>query len=529
MKKTVSLVLVVALFMLCLSGVASAEEKAQFKPGTYEATVDSVRGPLTVAVTVSEDRIEEVEIKEIHDTMGVRDGVLERYPDAIVENQSINLDSITGATLTSAFVKMAVQQALSEATDNLDALQEKVSFQAPEQEDMDVDVVVVGGGLSGLTAATSAAARGYEVVLLEQLSYLGGNGIVSGQGAVSIKAEDKSTDNMGAWEEELNFLVDNGADLKFTDFYFYGVTYDRLVPAYETDETDIVNQICIQLRKSFEEHGGIVLTETPAVGLLIEDGSVLGVLAKPLNQDEFVIHAKATLLATGGFQGNAEMIAKYLPFAAGAMRVGPSRGAGEVYTWLEGMNVATRDLEYPSAMFYSLSPSGDHAVTFVSNFVDENGDLITDAVDYNTGSMEVYKAIGNQTCYCVWSKSDGKEAPDLLSMEGYLASGAVKEFPSMSAILETYNLPNLIDTLIARGYQEDDTFYVSIARPGIYGVMGGIEVDENYRVMTTEGTYIPGLFAAGETLGRNYGGAVGGASLSGYQAAKGVENVLSAG
>ncbi len=525
MKKTISAFLVLALCVLCLSGAASADDVAQFKPGTYEATVNSVRGPLTVAVTVSENRIEEVVIKEINDTKGVRDAVVERYPEAIVENQSINLDSISGASLSSAFVKLAVRQALSQATDNLDALQEKVSFQAPAQDDMDVDVVVVGGGLAGLSAAATVAAKGYSVVLLEQLSYLGGNAIVSGQGAVNIRTSGAVGEDI--WDEELAFMVENGADLKFIDFVFFGEAYPRLMPAYDVEEDDVVNQICIQMRKSFEEHNGIVLTETPAVDLVIEDGAVTGVVAKPLNQDEFNIHAKATLLATGGFQGNAEMIAEYLPFAVGAMRIGPSKGAGEAYTWLEGMNVASRDLEWPSAMFYSISPSGDHAVSFTTNFVDENGDLLTDSTDYNTGSMEVYKKIGNSTCYCLWSKSD--LIPGLLTMEGYLKSGAVKEFPSLSAILETYDLPNLVETMTARGYEEDDTYYVAIARPGIYGVMGGIEVDDSFRVMTTEGTYIPGLFAAGETIGRTYGGSVGGASLSGYEAAKAMDSILSEG
>ncbi|MBP3206336.1 MAG: FAD-binding protein [Lachnospiraceae bacterium] len=525
MKKTISAILALALCVLCLTGAASAEGTAQFKPGTYEATVDSVRGPLTVSVTVSEDRIEAVDIKEINDTKGVRDAVVERYPKAIVENQSINLDAISGASLSSAFVKLAVRQALSQATDNLDALQTKVSFQAPAQNDMDVDVVVVGGGLAGLSAATTVAAKGYSVVLLEQLSYLGGNAIVSGQGAINVRTSGAVGEDI--WDEELAFLVENGADLEFTDFVFFGEAYPRLMPAYETEEDDVVNQICIQMRKSFEEHNGIVLTETPAVGLIIEDGEVKGVVAKPLNQDEFSIHAKATLLATGGFQGNADMIAEYLPFAVGAMRIGPSKGAGEAYAWLEGMNVSSRDLEWPSAMFYSISPSGDHAVSFVTNFVDDNGDLLSDSTDYNTGSMEVFKAIGNKTCYCLWSKSD--LIPGLLSMEGYLKSGAVKEFPSLSAILETYDLPHLIDTMTERGYEENDTYYVAIARPGIYGVMGGIEVDDSFRVMTTDGTYIPGVFAAGETIGRTYGGSVGGASLSGYEAAKAIDSVLSEG
>ncbi len=325
--------LLLLLTAACPAG-AAAEEPGAFMPGTYEASVPSVGGPITVAVTVSEDRIENVEIKEIHDTKGIRDNVVSRYPAAIVENQSINLDAISGASLSSAFVKNAVRQALMQATDNLDAFQTPVSFEAPAQSDMEADVVVVGAGVSGLMTAFSAAMHGYSVILLEELAYVGGNSLVSGQ----IDCNDGEE-----WTEILNYLNENGAQLEFTDFF--GGAVQRIIPTYEVEETEVMNEICSQLRSLAEEKGMITLTETPATGLIIEDGNVKGVVAKPLNQPDFSITAKATVLACGGFQGNMEMVAKYLPFASGAMRLGPSKGAGQAYEWLDGMNVATRDME----------------------------------------------------------------------------------------------------------------------------------------------------------------------------------------
>ena len=511
--------LILSLVMLiCAALPTMAEEAApSMTPGSYSATVDSVGGPMTVTVTVSGDRIENVAIDEIHDTEGIRDAVLERYPTAIVENQSINIDAVSGATLTSTFMKMAIRQALSQATDNLDAFQTKVSFEAPAQTDMEADVVVVGGGIAGLMTAFSASMKGYSVILLEELAYIGGNSLVSGQ----IDCSDGEE-----WTEILNYLNENGAQLQFVDFF--GGAVQRIVPTYEVAETEVMNEICGQLRSLAEAKGLKVLTETPAVDLIIEDGAVKGVVAKPLNQPEFNVTARATVLACGGFQGNADMIAEYLPFASGAMRLGPSKGAGSAYTWLKDMDIATRDLAWPLAMFYSISPNGYHAVCITMNYIDENGDLITEDHDYNSGSMETFKAIGNHTFYGVWSKTEADAVPGLLSMEGHVAAGAIKEFPSMSAILETYDLPHLVDTLTGLGYKEDETYYVAIGRPGIYGTMGGVAVDENYRVVTNAGAAIPGLFATGEVIGRNYGGGLNGATTSGYEAGIGVDNVLSA-
>ncbi len=177
-------------------------------------------------------------------------------------------------------------------------------------------------------------------------------------------------------------------------------------------------------------------------------------------------------------------------------------------------------------MFYSISPMGNHAVCITMNYLDENGDLITDDHDYNSGSMETFKAIGNRTFYGVWSKADADSVPGLLSMEGHVKAGAVKEFKSMSAILETYDLPHLVDTLSGLGYTEDETYYVAIGRPGIYGTMGGIAVNDNYQVVTTDGGVVSGLFATGEVIGRNYGGGLNGATTSGYEAGIGLDNVL---
>ena len=69
---------------------------------------------------------------------------------------------------------------------------------------------------------------------------------------------------------------------------------------------------------------------------------------------------------------------------------------------------------------------------------------------------------------------------------------------------------------------------MAIGRPGIYGTMGGIAVDEDYRVVTTSGAPIPSLFATGEVIGRNYGGGLNGATVSGYEAGIGINRVLSA-
>ncbi|MBQ8161057.1 MAG: FAD-binding protein [Clostridia bacterium] len=514
MKKLTALML--ALLVLVLAAMGFAE--GTFTPGTYEATVASVGGPLTVEVEVDENTIQSVTVKEINDTPGIYNVAAERIPATIVESQSVNVDTVSGATLTSVFLKTAINQALKEAATDLSAFQTKVTYEAPAQVDQETDIVIAGAGLSGLSAALTAASGGYSVVLLEELSYVGGNAIPSDQYSVL---------NSDHWQDVLDTFNAAGTDLKFEDFW--GGMMQRMMPATKTDSS-VMAEIAAQLRKAAEDKGVIVLTETPVIDLIIEDGAVKGVVAKPLNQDAFRVTAKATLLTTGGFQGNKALIDEYLPYATGAMVIGPSKGAGEAFTWLKDFDIATRDMDYELAMFYSINPAnGHHAVwgTINMNFLNDDGQLITDDHDYNSGSMKTYMAVGNKQFYTLWTQKDvdaSGEEPEV--MEEFLRSGTVTAFDSLSALLEAYPLESLRETLTGLGYTEEDTYYIARARSGIYGTMGGIAVDDDFRVLLQSGETIPGLFAAGETIGRNFGGSNGGATQSGYDAALGIARVL---
>jgi len=77
--------------------------------------MNSVGGPLTVKVTVTEDRIDSIEIAECADTRGVGDAAIDRLIPMMIENQSTNVDGVSGATLTSVFLKNAVNAALQAA------------------------------------------------------------------------------------------------------------------------------------------------------------------------------------------------------------------------------------------------------------------------------------------------------------------------------------------------------------------------------------------------------------------------------
>lgn len=153
-----------------------------YMAGTYEGKAAGRNGDITVSVTVSDSAIESIEITDHMETEGICATPFAQIPEAIIENQSLAIDSVSGATLSSEGLLTAVEQALTAAGADIAALKAKVVSSAGPGEAMDLtaDVIVIGGGGAGISAAISAAEEGASVILLEKGEFLGGNTLLSG-------------------------------------------------------------------------------------------------------------------------------------------------------------------------------------------------------------------------------------------------------------------------------------------------------------------------------------------------------------
>jgi len=192
MRKVLAMVLTVAMAASFTSfPMAEESEKTPMTPGTYEASVQGQNDAVTVAVTVTEDAIESVEIVSHQETPGIGAPLTEEgyegetpiavLPGRIVEAQSIGVDGVSGATFTSAAIKGAVKDALTQAGANIDEWNVAPEKPEPEAIDMTADVVVVGAGGAGLAAAISALENGAEnVILVEKCGAVGGDTLVCG-------------------------------------------------------------------------------------------------------------------------------------------------------------------------------------------------------------------------------------------------------------------------------------------------------------------------------------------------------------
>lgn len=172
--------LLATLFACCLalsgcasSGTSSSDEE-KYTPGTYTATEKGMGGDVTVEITFDSNKITEVKITGDDETPGIGTLAIEQLPDVILEAQSADVDVISSATVTSTAILNATATCIAQAT----GTSEESSDEALTDET--ADVIVIGAGGAGLSAAASAGQNGSSVIVLEANGIIGGSTIRSG-------------------------------------------------------------------------------------------------------------------------------------------------------------------------------------------------------------------------------------------------------------------------------------------------------------------------------------------------------------
>lgn len=200
MKKLGILVLSVLMALSLTACSSKPETSSGYKAGTYTGTAKGRNGDVTVEVKLSATAIDSVTVTQHTETEGIADPAITKIPASIVEYQSLGVDVITGATITSNAVLEAVGNALKSANVDVEALKaKKVEKIAGEKIEKTVDVVVVGGGGAGISAAVAAASEGKSVILIEKTAALGGNTLAAGGvwNAVNEELDAKTASNEG--------------------------------------------------------------------------------------------------------------------------------------------------------------------------------------------------------------------------------------------------------------------------------------------------------------------------------------------
>lgn len=371
---TVLQVLLAAGFLGC---AASANA---FTPGTYEAALQGMRAPVPVSVTFSADRIEKVVIGANKETAGLGSVAIEKLPPAIVETQSIGIDAIGGATLTSRAILDGVAECIKKAGgDPKDYLKAVEKTAAGQTQNLETDLVIIGGGGSGLTAAVRSAELGTKTVVLEKMQVLGGAaGICGGQIAVQgaqIQKDLGVQDDSPAWFA-YDLLANGHMRNDLTALTAYS---DNLGPSVDWAMKSLgmtqFEEMKLQYRGEFSKDRSLYIKGAGAgfISLLThklsdmpvtiktgtkvekilkdEKGAVVGVEATDANGTKYVVRSKAVLLATGGYGANREMLAGDLQKA---LYYGPVCATGDGHRMAEAAGAKLINMElgkqYPNGI-----------------------------------------------------------------------------------------------------------------------------------------------------------------------------------
>ncbi len=347
---------------MALAKGESTEVEVKMAPGTYTAEAQGfAKGEkLVVNVTVNETEIENIEIeKDNGETTVMLASVEKNLLPRMLELQSVSLDAITGATVSSNAVKVATEaalvQALAAAGTDAGAI---TAFYVDTPlvdatEVIDTEVLVIGMGGSGITAAMSAAETMYEangqdsskveVFAIEKAGKYGGtSALTSAPMAVnppSMVAE-KGSDfvDVGVFKEDWLNYTEGDAKEELIDVMLEksGETLDWLInlgfefnlptvgfgTPYEVvsyygqgmgTSKDTIGTYFDSIINEYTEIGGEYLLETEGTTLITdENGVVIGAEAVGYDGTKYTINADSVILAGGGFLGNSEMLEEHL-------------------------------------------------------------------------------------------------------------------------------------------------------------------------------------------------------------------------
>ena len=358
-----------SLLLAAFTAVGCAGKNA-VKDGDYAVSVTGHNGPIELTVNFSAKKISGITITKESETDVLSDPALIDLPKKIIETNSLAIDSVSGATVTSSAVKYAVRQAIAQAGGNPADFERPIEKAPAKTENLSADVVVIGAGGAGVSAALRADQLGAKTVLLEKTGMIGGALVVSGGNQVVMGS--KLQKEAGVANDSVQSMVadfmKNGArknnEASLTLFArnvgaasdwlheYAGVQFDMKGGLHKLAEYSNDRELAYLgggsgfmksiLQKLSSTNIDLHLN-TKATELKRDGSTVVGVIAEDSDGNTYDITAKSVVIATGGYGANKSLLSEDLQKS---LYYGRSNATGDGLILTDAVNAQRQLMQY---------------------------------------------------------------------------------------------------------------------------------------------------------------------------------------
>ncbi len=546
------------------SNTSADSEANAIKNGVYKGVGNGRGGDISIEVTIEDDIIRDIKVLSQNETGGL-DTAIDTLSEEIIAKNTLDVDTVSGATVTSNGFIEAVTAALKTANATPDMLKKvEVGDKSTSKKDVSEthDIVVIGAGGAGLTAAIEAKLDGADVIVLEKMPIAGGNTLISG-------AEYAAPNN---WIQEKEGIKDsieqhiqdtlNGGDNINNPELVRVVAENALADAiWLRDEVGVVwedelmqfgghsvkrslipkgasgKEIITKQLKKAEEINIPILLDTKATALITDaNGKVIGVEAEGKDANYTFNTNKAVIIASGGFGSNVEMRIKYNPAIDDSILSTNSPGStGDGIVMAEDAGADLVGMEhiqtYPicDPLTGTLLYFDDARLYGHTAIVNKEGKRFVEELGRRDEVSMAIKAQSGSVCYELLDQKGFDESnlqenhgPEIeyLYNNDLLVKGDTLEESAAFFDIDAKELKTTVDKY--NSYVKDgkdpefnkrslpstiDTapYYILKAAPAVHHTMGGIKINTNAQVINKDGKIVEGLFAAGEVTGGVHG------------------------
>ncbi|MNW44712.1 Fumarate reductase flavoprotein subunit precursor [compost metagenome] len=414
------------------------------------------------------------------------------------------------------------------------------------------DVIIIGAGGAGMTAALEAKANGMNPVIFEKMPVAGGNTLKasSGMNASQTKFQkeqgiDDSNDSFydetlkggkGTNDTEmLRFFVDNSADaIDWLDSI--GITLNNLTitggmsekRTHRPEDGSAVGQFLVNgLLKNVQEQGIPLFVNAKVTKINETDGKVNGVTIIFNETDEKNITSDAVVVTTGGFGSNMELITEVRPDLEGYVTTNQEGSTGDGIKMIEALGGTTVDMDqiqvHPTVQQEKSYLIGEAVRGEGAILISKEGKRFTNELNTRDKVTAAINALPEKYATLVF---DSGVKSRVKAIEQYDKMGFVISADTIEALAEKLEVPadNLkatMDTWNSSVSKKEDAefgrttgmdndlsdapYYAIKIAPGIHYTMGGVKINTNTEVLNKNGEPITGLFAAGEVTGGLHG------------------------